>query len=197
MLEGKPQDPSSDESLMAAYLAGDAQAFDIVYRRHRDGIRRFFARQCGSMAIGQELAQEVWIKLVRAVQDERYTADGRFTTYLYRIARNHLIDWYRKTGSYQEVELDETVGEQAEVVALETQTIRNPEQIYGDQQKIRTVLAAIEELPEVQRTTLMMQLETEMSYEEIAEATGTNRETVKSRLRYARRVLRESVFDET
>jgi RNA polymerase sigma-70 factor (ECF subfamily) len=61
MLEGKPQDPSSDESLMAAYLAGDAQAFDIVYRRHRDGIRRFFARQCGSMAIGQELAQEVWI----------------------------------------------------------------------------------------------------------------------------------------
>jgi RNA polymerase sigma-70 factor (ECF subfamily) len=181
---------------MAAYLAGDAQAFDVVYRRHRDGLRRFFARQCVSVAVGQELAQEVWIKVIRAVQDERYTADGRFTPYLYRIARNHLIDWYRKTGSYQEVEFDETVGEQAEVVALETQTIRNPEQIYGDQQKLRTVLAAIDELPEVQRATLMMHLETEMSYEEIAEATGTNRETVKSRLRYARRVLRQSVFEE-
>lgn len=195
MTEGKPQETGSDEALMARYLAGDEKAFEIVYRRHRDGVRRFFARQCGSAAVGQELAQEVWFKVIRAVQNENYSTDGRFTTYLYRVARNQLIDWYRKTGSHQEVEIDDTTEESSEVIEFGRGTIRNPEEIYADQRKVQAVLEAIADLPEAQRTALMMYLESDMSYEEIAEATGTNRETVKSRLRYARRVLRQEVLD--
>ena len=115
---------------------------------------------------------------------------------MYRVARNQLIDWYRKTGSYQEVEIDETTEETSEIIDFERPTIRNPEELYGDQQKVQAVLEAIQDLPEAQRTTLMMYLESDMSYEEIAEATGTNRETVKSRLRYARRVLRQEVVEQ-
>jgi RNA polymerase sigma-70 factor, ECF subfamily len=194
MFEGSSQETVSDESLMARYVTGDEKAFEAVYRRHRAGLRRFFARQCGSDATAQELAQEVWFRVIRAVQNGSYSADGRFAPYLYRIARNHLIDWYRKTGSYRELEMDETVEDEAEAANLELSGARNPEQALGDKQELRNVLSAIEELPPEQRIALMMYLESEMSYEEIAEATGTNRETVKSRLRYARQTLRQRVI---
>lgn len=194
MFEGSSQETVSDESLMARYVAGDEKAFEAVYRRHRAPLRRFFARQCGSDATAQELAQEVWFRVIRAVQNGNYSADGRFAPYLYRIARNHLIDWYRKTGSYRELEMSETVEDEAEAANLEQSAARNPEQALGDKQALRNVMSAIEELPPEQRTALMMYLESEMSYEEIAEATGTNRETVKSRLRYARQTLRQRVI---
>lgn len=194
MIEGSSQESVSDESLMARYVDGDERAFETVYRRHRAGLRRFFARQCGAEATGQELAQEVWFRVIRAVQNGNYSADGRFAPYLYRIARNHLIDWYRKTGSYREIEMDETTENEAEMATLETSGARNPEQQLGDKQHLQNVLAAIEELPPEQRTAMMMYLESDMSYEDIAEATGTNRETVKSRLRYARQTLRQRVL---
>ena len=194
MVEGSSQDTVSDETLMSRYAAGDERAFEIVYRRHRAGLRRFFARQCGSEATGQELAQEVWFRVIRAVQDGNYSADGRFGPYLYRIARNHLIDWYRKTGSYREIEINETTENETETAMLHTSGVRNPEQSLGDKQALRNVLSAIEDLPQEQRTALMMYLESDMSYDEIAEATGSNRETVKSRLRYARQTLRERVL---
>ena len=194
MYEGNPPENGSDESLMARYVAGDDKAFEVVYRRHRAGLRRFFQRQCGSAATAQELAQEVWFRVIRAVQNQSYSADGRFAPYLYRIARNHLIDWYRKTGSYRELEMEDAVEQEAEVVSLERSGARDPEQLLADKQNLQNVLSAIEELPEEQRTALMMHLESDMTYEEIAEATGTNRETVKSRLRYARRTLRINVI---
>lgn len=196
MSEERPQESGTDEELMARYLAGDENAFEMVFRKHREGVRWFFTRQCGSAAVGQELGQEVWFKVIRAVQNESYSADGKFTTYLYRIARNQLIDWYRKNGSYKEVEIDETVDDFTDSVEFGGSSYRNPEDIYADQQAVRSVIEGIEELPEVQRTTLMMYLESEMSYEEIAEATDTNRETVKSRLRYARKVLRQRIVEE-
>ena len=194
MFEGSSQDAVSDELLMARYVEGDEKAFESVYRRHRTRLRRFFARQCGSEATGQELAQEVWFRVIRAVQNGNYSTDGRFAPYLYRIARNHLIDWYRKTGSYREIEIDETTENEAESAMLESSGVRNPEQAYGDKQALQNVLSAIEDLPQEQRTAMMMYLESDMSYEEIAEATGTNRETVKSRLRYARQTLRNRVI---
>jgi RNA polymerase sigma-70 factor (ECF subfamily) len=194
MLEGSTQDTVSDETLMSRYVTGDERAFETVYRRHRAGLRRFFARQCGAEATGQELAQEVWFRVIRAVQDGNYSADGRFGPYLYRIARNHLIDWYRKTGSYREIEINETTENETESAMLERSGERNPEQMFGDKQELQNVLSVIEELPEEQRTALMMYLESDLSYEDIAEATGTNRETVKSRLRYARQTLRQRVL---
>lgn len=194
MFEGNSQDEASDESLMARYVDGDEKAFETVYRRHRVRLRRFFARQCGSEATGQELAQEAWFRVIRAVQNGSYSTDGRFAPYLYRIARNHLIDWYRKTRTHHEIEIDETTENETESAMLESSGARNPEQAYGDKQALQNVLSAIEDLPEEQRMTLMMYMESELSYDEIADATGTNRETVKSRLRYARQTLRERVL---
>ena len=183
-----------DEDLMRRYLAGDEKAFEIVYRRRREGLRRFFERQCGSKALGQELAQDVWFKLLRACQNEQYTAEAKFTTYLYRLAKNQLIDWYRKNGDVKTVELYDSLGSEDEVVESQDYHVDDPESIYADKERLETVMEAIKSLSKEQQTTLLMQLEGNMSYDEIAEAMGTNRETVKTRLRYARSHLKRRVF---
>ena len=195
MLSDKSRQALSDEELMRQYLAGDDKAFETVYARRREGLRRFLGRQCGSAATGQELAQDAWFKLIRACQNGQYTAEAKFTTFLYRVARNTLIDWYRKHGKTKIVDLhggsDEDDGDEIE---FEDKSIRNPEEAYADAQNVEVVLSAIEDLPAVQRATLLMYLEGEMSYEEIAEAMDTKRETVKTRLRYARTTLKQQVY---
>lgn len=195
MLRDSSQQAQSDEELMRQYLAGDDKAFETVYARRRAGLRRFLERQCGSAATGQELAQEVWFKLIRACQGGQYTAEAKFTTFLYRVARNTLIDWYRKNGKTPIVELhSKSDDDEEEAIEFEDKSIRNPEEAVADAQNVEIVMKAIDELPEVQKTTLLMFLEGEMSYEEIAEAMNTKRETVKTRLRYARAALKQQVY---
>ena len=180
---------------MVEYLAGDARAFETVYERRREGLRWFFQRQCGSISVAQELAQEVWFKLIRACQNEQYTVEAKFTTFLYRMARNLLIDWYRSNGKMKTVQLLEGDDDDGQEIEFEDENARDPEQIYGDKEKVQAVLSSIDGLPAVQKTTLLMYLEGEMSYDEIAEAMNTKRETVKTRLRYARAALKKVAFE--
>ena len=85
---------SSDEELMLGYRDGDAGAFDVLYARHKGGLYRYLHRQCRDAAAAEELFQDVWMNLIRARTG--YTVQAKFTTYLYRLAHNRLIDHYRK-----------------------------------------------------------------------------------------------------
>ena len=85
----------TDEQLMEQYRDGNARAFDVLYERHKGGIYRYLLRQCNNAATAEELFQDVWMNLVRSRQ--RYTIQAKFTTYLYRMAHNRLIDYYRKS----------------------------------------------------------------------------------------------------
>jgi len=184
-------DELSDEDLMRMYISGDQRAFEVVYRRRRAGLRRFFERQCRSSAVGTELAQDVWFKLVRACENGNYTAEAKFTTYLYRLAKNQLIDWYRKHGKVQTLEFKEEIDEGEEGAEVQSLNIEDPEKLYASKEHIQSILEAVDSLSDAQRATLLMQIEGDMSYEEIAEAMDTKRETVKTRLRYARDHLKK------
>jgi RNA polymerase sigma-70 factor (ECF subfamily) len=100
-------DRSGDEDLMLAYAAGDAAAFDALYLRHKGGVYRYLVRQCGSTATADELFQDVWMKVIRARTS--YAATAKFTTWLYRIAGNRLIDHWRANGQAELVNTDSSV----------------------------------------------------------------------------------------
>src|SRR5213596_2422231 len=85
-----------DEQLMLAYRDGDAAAFETLYARHRARLYRFVLRSVKSRATGEELFQEIWMRVIEA--RARYTPQARFTTWLYTIAHNHLVDHWRKRG---------------------------------------------------------------------------------------------------
>ena len=179
----------SDEELMLLYRDGDAGAFDALYARHKGGVYRYLMRQCRDAAAAQELFQDVWMNLVRARSG--YTVQARFTTYLYRLAHNRLIDHYRKShhGALVSFE-DETAGPVAEVP--DGRLVPADEALDARRQGAR-LLELIAELPEAQREAFLLQQEGGLSVAEIAQATGVTHETAKSRLRYAMSKLREGL----
>src|SRR5262245_5521431 len=85
-----------DEELMLAYRDGDAGAFEKLYARHRGALYRFVLRSLKDRAVAEELFQEAWIRVIEA--RERYAASARFTTWLYTIAHNLLVDHWRRKG---------------------------------------------------------------------------------------------------
>ena len=181
----------SDEELMLAYRDGDAGAFDTLYRRHKGPVYRYMLRQCRDAGVADELFQDVWMNLIRA--RESYTVQAKFTTYIYTMAHNRLIDHYRKHGQAQWVSFDND-SEDAPVVAEPVAAPRDePERHLAVKQQAAELLRLLGELPPPQREAFVMQYEGGMSVEEIAGATGVTRETAKSRLRYAWAKLRQGL----
>jgi RNA polymerase sigma-70 factor (ECF subfamily) len=180
----------SDEELMLRYCGGDAGAFDALYRRHRGSMYRFLLRQCGDAGAAEELFQDVWMRVVHS--RSRYEARAKFASWVYAIAHNRLMDFYRAGG--RAVFLDQEDSE----AALESLPADDPAaDVRLDRKRTAArLLAALAELPEPQREAFLMQQESELSLEEIAAATGANRETVKSRLRYALAKLRASLKED-
>ncbi len=178
----------SDEALMLAYRDGDAGAFDVLYARHRGGTYRYLLRQCRNAGLAEEMFQDVWMNLIRA--RAAYTVQARFTTYLYRIAHNRLMDHFRRHDA-DAVSLDDDNA----VPMDEPVAPRGADPAVGAESRAQAaqLLALLGKLPAEQREAFVLQQEGGMSVEEIAEATGVNRETAKSRLRYALAKLREGM----
>src|SRR3954454_11689889 len=96
---------STDEALMLAYAGGEAAAFDVLYDRHKGGVYRYLLRQCGQARIADEMFQDLWMNLIRARTS--YVVSAKFTTWLYRLAHNRLIDHYRASGVAMLVSADD------------------------------------------------------------------------------------------
>jgi RNA polymerase sigma factor (sigma-70 family) len=179
---------ASDEALMLAYRDGDAGAFDALYARHRGGVYRYLLRQCRNAGLAEELFQDVWMNLIRARAG--YTVQAKFATYLYRIAHNRLMDHFRRHDGAA-VSLDD----ESAAPVDEPEAPRSADPAAGAEARAQAaqLLALLEALPAEQREAFVLQQEGGMSVEEIAEATGVNRETAKSRLRYALAKLRQGM----
>lgn len=179
---------ASDETLMLGYRDGEAGAFDLLYSRHKGGVYRYLLRQCRDAALTDELFQDVWMNLIRA--RDAYTVQAKFTTYLYRIAHNRLMDHFRRHDSTA-VSLDDDTGlEIAEPAAPRSD---EPEAVADARQQAALLLQLLEALPAAQREAFVLQQEGGLSIEEIATATGVAHETAKSRLRYALARLRQGM----
>ncbi len=181
----------SDEDLMERYRDGDAGAFDALYGRHKGGLFRYMLRQCGNRSVAEELFQEVWMSLTRARQG--YTVQAKFTTYLYRLAHNRLIDHYRSHAGGVPVSFENDDVPALEAIASDGRD--DPALIADHRQQAQRLLQLIDALPAAQREAFLLQQESNMSIEEIAQAAGVSRETAKSRLRYAIAKLRAGMLE--
>jgi RNA polymerase sigma-70 factor (ECF subfamily) len=168
-----------DEELMLAYRDGDAGAFEALYARHRGALYRFVLRSLKDRAVAEELFQEAWIRVIEA--RERYAPSARFTTWLYTIAHNLLVDHWRRKGL--------TLVELSDGHA----SADNPARQVEARQAAAHFLQALEALPPAQREAFLLHEEGGLSVAEIAAATGTNQEAAKSRLRYAMAKLKAAI----
>ncbi len=185
-LEQQPAVPApdpaaaADRQLMERYCTGDRDAFEILYGRYRDPLRRFVARLCRDEDEAKEVFQEVWMAVIRARRSYRHTA--KFTTWLFSIAHRRLQDRWRRRGRRAAFLQEDPDPPSLEQVADESAPA---EEWMQNVELRRALMAAIERLPPPQRAVFLMKAEGNLSLEEIATAMGTGFETAKSRMRYA------------
>lgn len=173
----------SDEQLMLQYVKGEARAFDVLYQRHRPKLFRFFTRETASAALGEELYQETWLRLIRG--RERYQVSAKFSTYLYTVAHSVLIDHFRKTNRIGQFETATDTLPDIEACAL-----TNPDESWGNALTAKRLTDCLNTLPVDQREAFLLKEEAGLSLSDIAAAMSCGVEAAKSRIRYALKRLR-------
>jgi len=178
----------SDEALIARYAGGEAAAFELLYRRHELRVWRYLERNVGNRATADELMQEVWFAVARDAA--RFRAPARFVPWLFAIARNRMIDAVRAVRPQVSLEV---LGYDAAPLAgqLTTEPSLGPVAAVVAREQASALAQATAGLPREQRDAFLLQVEGDLSVEEVATVTGASFETTKSRLRYARTKLRE------
>jgi len=172
-----------DSALMLRYRDGDVAAFELLYERHNDALYRYLFRRCQHRDAAEDIFQEVWGKIIKARENYRPTA--KFTTFLYRVAHNCFIDHVRRNKRHTQV-ADVDPDNQPDPADLpEMQTERSLAR--------HRLIEALRQLPDEQRDVFLLREEAGLSLDQIAAVTGANRETTKSRLRYATNKLRTAI----
>jgi RNA polymerase sigma-70 factor (ECF subfamily) len=176
----------SDEGLVTAHLDGDPRAFQELYDRYRDRLIHFITRKTGDPDRAQDLVQEAFIRVTRHIH--RFDTSKKFSTWVYTIAgnlsknelrnrsRSPLVLFQRITSNWED---------DHRPIQFEDPTMR-PDDLYRKRFLRRLVEDTVEELPEHHRLVFRLRELEGKSYEEIAEITGVNLGTVKSRLHRAR-----------
>ena len=163
---------ADDAALMCAYAAGDMAAFETLYARHRGPLYGYVKRAVHDASLADELYQDIWERVITA--RHRYRPTAAFSTWLYRIARNRLVDHWRRVRPDAGHDPDELPGT----------TAVPPEALNADARAL-ALEQAIGHLAPEQREVILLRLQRGFSLAEIAEITGAPFEAVKSRLRYA------------
>lgn len=174
---------------MLAFAQGDAGAFDRLYARHKGTVFRFISRSLPTRADAEEIFQEVWMKAIEA--RSRYEPRAKFTTWIYAIAHNRLVDLWRKKG----IALVPMDGGDDERPAIDPpgDPANEPYAQVAGREAMARFAAALEALSPAQREAFLLKEEAELSIADIAQATGADVEAVKSRVRYATAKLREAI----
>jgi len=183
----------TDEQLMLSYGAGDAQAFSALLLRYKRQMYSFFLRQTGSTAVADDLFQELFVRVIKSA--DTYEKRAKFSTWLYRIARNLCIDHFRAAKHRNHASLDVPIANESgrhriETIAADEQNAEG--QVDGH--RFREDLATnVTRLPDEQREVFVLRMINQLSFSEIAEVVSAPEGTVKSRLRYALSALKSNL----
>lgn len=179
-----------DAKLMVRYRDGDAVAFSTLYAHHKGPLYRYLLRQVRNAGAAADLFQEVWSRLIAS--RARYEARAKFATFLFHIAHNCTMDFFRRDLLMRRAARPDDADAQS--LEPEVPEHQRPDRVAEFAEQQSALLAALGALPREQRETFLLHEETGLTIEEIARVTDVGIETVKSRLRYAIRKLKKSLL---
>ena len=173
----------TDEELVRSYITGNNAAFDALLHRYESKVFTYIAYSVRNEELAQDLFQECFIKIITKLQNGQYTENGKFASWVMRIAHNLIIDYHRQNQTRTEISNDEVEVDLFNNASLAVDENREKEMI--DQQLLADVKSLIKLLPESQREVVLMRYYDELSFKVIAEKTGVSINTALGRMRYA------------
>jgi RNA polymerase sigma factor (sigma-70 family) len=196
-----PAAPSAadDQLLVTRYLAGDDQAFTQLLARHQGRVFTTLYLIVKDRLLAEDLTQDTFLKALSLLRDGQYKEQGKFAQWVCRIAHNLAVDTARRSNRQVTFSLDAPLlfgeGKGKTYAAVKTDpTALTPEAAVIQQENHEHLRRLIQELPDAQRQVLLMRHYSEMSFQEIAEATGVPVGTALGRMRYALLNLRRRML---
>lgn len=179
-----------DSVLISDYLNGNNAAFERLLTRYKNRVYGFVYAKVNNASLADDIFQDTFIKVVKTLQAGNYKEEGRFLSWVLRIAHNLVVDHYRKSNRMPKYESNR---EKFDIVANLSEPGENVEfQLIEDQ--IHTDLVTlVDELPDNQKEVLQMRLYQDMSFKDIADNTGVSINTALGRMRYAVINLRKMI----
>ena len=189
----KQYDGMADETLALLYVGGDNRAFDELLARNQQKLHNYIVFVVRDPELANDVFQETFVKVIMRLQEGKYTNSGKFSFWLTTIAHNVIMDTFRQQKSEHIVE----ASEDNDLNKLRRQDLMemNRENEFVNAQILQDVRHLMDTLPAPQREVVYMRYYQDMSFKEIAEATGVSINTSLGRMRYAlinmRRLARE------
>ncbi len=182
----------SDSELLDLYLSGDQNAISKLIERHKKRVTDYIYMMVKDREIADDIFQETFIKVVRFVDEGRYTDNGKFLSWVLRIAHNQVIDHFRQTRQQNKITESDAGYDILGTMKFSNDTVEDKlvtAQIHEDLRKM------IDHLPEEQKQVVMMRYFDNLSFKDIAEQTEVSINTALGRMRYALINLRKLIKD--
>lgn len=182
----------TDEELVVSYAGGNDAAFDELLNRHKQPLYAYIFFTVRDSGLAEDIFQDTFIKAIVTIKQGRYTETGKFRAWIMRIAHNLMIDYFRQKKNENTVSNDDY-----EVDLLNNPSLCNDnvEREMVKTQVLSDVRKLIGFLPETQREVLEMRYYKDLSFREIADATGVSINTALGRMRYAILNMRKLAID--
>ena len=178
-----------DEDIIQRYLLGDKKSFEVLVKRHFEGVYRFCYRLLLRQSDAEDVTQETFLKVWKNLP--KFKQGAVFKSWLYRIARNGAIDFLRRNKTSAFSELSDEGDSLVEVIASEEPL---PDEIFFNKENKEFLEKAIEFLPTDYKIVLSLRYDSELTFDEIGEVLGKSLNTVKSQHRRALEVLQKTFF---
>lgn len=183
----------ADKELVQAYANGDNAAFDTLLDRYQKPVFNYILHLVKDRDFANDIFQETFVKAITTIRQGRYEENGKFGAWLNRVAHNLVIDHYRRNKAENTVSND---SDGTDLLNNKDLCEGSIEESMVQSQLTKDIRRLIHELPDVQRQVIMMRMYRDMSFKEIADATGVSINTALGRMRYALRNIRR-LADET
>ena len=182
----------SDRVLLNNYLAGDRCAISELIERHSQRVRSYIGMMVKDDAIADDIFQETFIKAVNVIDQGRYIDNGKFLSWVLRIAHNRVLDHFRREKSSRQVNESEAGYDMLGTMRFSEPTAEDNIVVGEVEQAIRQL---VDELPDEQQEVVRLRYYSKLSFQEIAEQTDVSINTALGRMRYAlinlRRMIKE------
>ncbi len=182
----------TDDELVAMYVSGVNEAFDALLERHKDKVYNHIYYVVRNADIADDLFQETFVKAIMTIRQGRYQENGKFSSWIMRIAHNLAIDQFRVEQSANVISNDES---EYDLFCEADLSDNSKETDLINEQTLSDVRLLMEQLPENQREVVFMRFYQDMSFKEISDATGVSINTALGRMRYALINMRKMAQD--
>lgn len=178
-----------DSELIAQYRNGSDAAFDLLVDRYQSKMYTTIFLIVKDQKVAEDLLQDVFVKVVKTLNSDKYNEEGKFQPWVMRISHNLAIDYFRKAKRYPTILMEDGSNIFNSLRFAE----ENVEDRQVREENIELVKRLIEELPDAQKQVLIMRHYLDMSFQEIADQTGVSINTALGRMRYALIHLRKKM----